>query len=150
MSGSLNAGAAAAKDKFNKTKDTGDRLVNNLQRREAWLQFLTALNECLPHDSRPIAHVEPMRRNCASDIMHREQLLVTNVDSQPVEDVAKWFALVKNWYKEIPGQPGAPKLGEIPPGPPPPGGKPAAATEGPTGPGIIVQIYGRHFHDAHR
>ena len=45
--------------------------------------------------------------------MHRNQLLVTNLDSQQVEDVGKWFAAVKTtWYYPVPGLPGAPPLGD--------------------------------------
>ena len=44
-----------------------------------------------------------------TEIMHRNQLLVTNIDSQQVDDVGKWFAAMKasNWYSPISGTPGA-------------------------------------------
>ncbi len=47
-------------------------------------------------------------------IMHRNQLLVTNIDSQQVDDVGKWFAAVKQnlWYSPVPGSPGAPPVGD--------------------------------------
>ena len=148
----------AAKKKFDETKAKGDRLVNNLQNRSQWLKFLTALDTCLPpypgKDGK--IHEDPMP--CSTDseklrkeIMERKQLLITNVDSQQIDDASKWFALVKPWYRSVPGQPGAPPLTDS-------GGADAssgstsaggvAAADGPTGPGFIVQIYGKHFHNA--
>ena len=94
-------------------------------------------------------------------IMHRNQLLVTNLDSQQVEDVGKWFAAVnqKTWYKPIPVlAPGGGVLLDKD-GKPTylPGGSGdssasgsagAGSGTGPTGKGRIVQIWGRHYHNA--
>ena len=139
---------ADAVKKYKDAKDKGDRLVNNLQNRSKWLEFLTKLDKCLPVDSRPMPNStdpEVLRK----EIMHREQLLITNVDSQQADDVSKWFALVKPWYTSFPGQPGAPPLSDSSGAVAASGTAGAvAAAEGPTGPGIIVQIYGKHFHNA--
>ena len=91
-------------------------------------------------------------------IMHRNQLLVTNVDSQPVDDVGKWFAAVKTWYRPSPDSPACRRWAMPPaaarrrairlPAVRPAGAGRAAPAEGPTGPGIIVQIYGPHYHNA--
>jgi type IV pilus assembly protein PilM len=146
----------AAKTKFDATKGKGERLVSNVQDRDRWLKFLTALNECLPpypgKGGKIVVEPPPSatdEKELKTQIMKRNQLIVTNIDSQQVDDVSKWFAVMKDkqWYRPIPGKPGAPD----------PGGTPAAAavgaaaatapSDGPTGPGTIVQIYGRHFHN---
>ena len=91
----------AAVKKYKDAMDKGDRLVNNLQNRSQWLEFLTKLDKCLPVDPRPMPtsnDPEVLRK----EIMHREQLLITNVDSQQVDDVSKWYALVKQRYHPIP------------------------------------------------
>jgi type IV pilus assembly protein PilM len=156
---------AAAKKKYDDMKAKGDRLVNNLQNRKRWLEFLTALDKCVPPYPGKDGKIqfEPMPTGSDPDdlrkqIMHRNQLLVTNVDSQPVEDVGKWFGLVKTWYRPVPGQPGAPSLGDAPAEASPAAASPAAVAaggaaaaapaDGPTGSGIIVQIYGSHYHNA--
>ncbi len=149
----LIADEQAAMEKFKKTKEHGDHLVNNLEGRKHWLEFLSAIDRCLPKDPNPMpSSTDPVALRAT--IMHRNQLLVTNLDSQQVEDVGKWFAAVKPWYRPVPGSPGAPPLGDAstaaaPGGGPATGGDAAAPSgEGPTGPGMIVQIYGRHFHNA--
>ncbi len=97
----------AAIKKYQEAKDKGDRLVKNLQNRSRSLEFLTKLDKCLPTDTRAMpssTNPEKLR----DEIMHRDQLLITNVDSQQVDDVSKWFAVMKEkeWYSPIPGQPG--------------------------------------------
>ena len=108
---SLQGDYQAAVKKYQEAKDKGDRLVKNLQNRSRWLEFLTKLDKCLPTDPRPMpssTNPEKLR----DEIMHRDQLLITNVDSQQVDDVSKWFAVMKDkeWYQSVPGQPGAPPL----------------------------------------
>jgi len=135
-----------AQKKLEATKGQGDRLVNNLEGRTRWLKFLTALDQCLPNDPRPMPSTTDPKA-LPSLIMHRNQLLVTNIDSQPVDDVSKWFALVKPWYRDVPGQPGAPPLSDAAGGAPVGPGT-TAPGNGPAGPGTIIQIYGRHYHNA--
>ncbi len=160
-------GYDTAKQQYVQTSAKGDRLVRNVQDRDRWLKFLTALNECLPPyevDAKGKIIVEPPPTATdipvlKKEIMQRNQLLVTNIDSQQVDDVAKWFAVMKDkaWYRPMPGQPGAPELGQSA-GAVSPGAQAAGAaapgvagatapSSGPTGPGYIVQIYGRHFHN---
>ncbi len=90
--------------KFKETKEHGDHLVNNLEGRKRWLEFLSAIDECLPKDQddkdgRCRSTTDPDALKTA--IMHRNQLLVTNLDSQQVDDVGKWFAAVKPWYLPV-------------------------------------------------
>ncbi len=153
QSKALIADEQAALDKFKKTKEHGDHLVNNLADRKRWLEFLKAVDECLPKDAQAMpSTTEPDALTVA--IMHRNQMLVTNLDSQQVEDVGKWFAAVKTWYLPVPDSAGAPPLGDASsaaaPGAAAPGGGPAPAGggEGPAGPGLIVQISGKHYHNA--
>ena len=109
----LMADEEAAMAKFKETKEHGDHLINNLDGRKRWLEFLSAVNDCLPKDEKPMPPTtDPDELRTA--IMQRNQLLVTNLDSQQVDDVGKWFAAVnqKGWYSPIPGTPGAPPLGD--------------------------------------
>ena len=125
------------------------------------------MNECLPpyeigKDGKPRVDPPPSATDpeeLKKQIMQRKELVITNIDSQQVDDVAKWFAVMKEWYRPIPGQPGRPiRRAQAPavaavaapaaPGAPSLGaaaGPPSAA--GPSGRGRIVQIYGRHFHN---
>jgi type IV pilus assembly protein PilM len=140
--------------KFKATKDHGDHLVNNLEGRKHWLEFLAAISKCLPKDDQPMPSTTDPPAEIKNKIMHRNQMLVTNLDSQQMEDVGKWFAAVKGWYLPVPGSPGAPPVGDSSPdaapgGAPVPGGEAAAGGgAGPSGPGLIVQIYGKHYHNA--
>jgi type IV pilus assembly protein PilM len=133
--------------KFKDTKKRGDELVNNLEGRKRWQEFLAALDECLPTDKTPrqppTADIAVLR----NAIMHRNELLVTNIDKQETDDVAKWFTAVKPWYVASSGTAGAaPDAAAA--ATPAPGGTGAPAGEAPTGAATIVQVYGRHFHNA--
>jgi type IV pilus assembly protein PilM len=146
-SGDLIKEEGDAKTKFDDIKKKGDHLINNLGGRKRWMEFLAAIDACLPEDkTEPPKTTDPEKLRDA--IMHRNQLLVTNIDSQQIDDVGKWFAAVKNQYTKIDGVPDAPPASN-PPSTPAAGGDAAAATgNGPSGPGWIVQIYGRHYHNA--
>jgi type IV pilus assembly protein PilM len=135
--------AGTVKGKFEETKKRGDRLVSNLKDRTRWLEFITTLNTCLPMDEKPM----PETSDLPAAIMSRKQLVITNIDSQQVEDVGKWFSVMNAWYRPVEGQPGAPKLQDAGGGTSPGGGGEAPGG-GPTGPGTIVQICGRHYHNA--
>ena len=71
-----------------------------------------------------------------------------------MEDTAQWFSGVKSWYFPIAWLPAAPAVGDA--AATSPGETPATAASGsatlvgsgPSGPGVIVQIYGRHYHNA--
>ena len=138
----------AAMAKFKETKLRGEHLINNLDGRKRWLEFLAAVNGCLPKDEKPMP-LTTDKDELRTAIMQRKQMLITNLDSQQVDDVAKWFTAVnqKGWYSPIPDTPGAPPLGESAAGAS--SGKAAGSggSNGPTGPGLIVQICGRHYHN---
>jgi type IV pilus assembly protein PilM len=153
----LIAAETEALNKFKDTKKRGDELINNLEGRKRWLEFLSKLNECLPMppDKEPMPNSTESNDVLTSKIMHRNQLLVTNLDSQQTDDVGKWFALVRPWHVATPGTTEAPPAGDA--GAASSAGGAAAGNaaggnatggEGPTGPGTIVQIYGQHYHNA--
>jgi len=156
----LIADEAVAQKKFEETKAHGDHLVNNLEGRKHWLEFLKAVDECLPKDSKPMPSTTEIAA-LKTALSQRKQMLVTNLDSQQIEDVSKWFALVKPWYYPIADSPGAPPLPDASSGAAPgvatmpnagiatSAGNPGAEnTDNPHGPGLIVQIYGKHYHNA--
>ncbi len=158
-SGSLKSQRDEALKKFQETDGIGKHLVNQLQGRNRWLELLAGLDKCFPFDKHPMETTrDPEKLSVA--LMKRDQLFVTNIDSQQMEDVSKWFAAVKGDYFPFPDMPGAPPLSEAaaasgggtssvaaPAAASSAGTASAATGEGPTGPGIIVQVYGRHYHN---
>ncbi len=78
------------------------------------------------------------------DVSQRNQVQITNIDCQQVDDLSKWFAGVKPWYVPLGGGPPGPATaGQAAPAT---GGE--AAEAGPTGPGMIVQLVGYHYHNS--
>lgn len=141
----LKSQSEEALKKFNETKVIGEHLVSNVEGRTRWLELLNAINGCLPKD-------DPKTAGKEIPIEQRNQVQVTNIDSQQVDDVAKWFAGVKQYYN--PGKSGqTPPAGAAPAEVPAAGAQPAEgqagapAEEGPTGEGVIVQLYGHHYHN---
>ncbi|MGD0900930.1 MAG: type IV pilus assembly protein PilM [Thermoguttaceae bacterium] len=154
----LKTQADEAISRFKKTEEIGKHLVSNVEGRTRWLALWHAIDGCLPtgEDPPPKEKESPAER-----IARRQQLHVTYVDCQQVDDVARWFAAVKVYLPQ-----GAPGAGAPPGGPPPivpgapppanPGGPmapgvpppPPTGDVGPTGPGIIVQLMGHHFHNS--
>jgi len=145
----LTSDKEAALAKFKDTKKHGDHLIRNLDQPKRWLEFLAAVDECMPKDDRPM----PKMTNgdeLRTAIMSRNQLLITNIDSQQIDDVGKWYTAVKqkSWYVPILGTPGAPPMDDA-------AAANATGSRGsggavgtpPSGPGLIVQIYGRHYHN---
>ncbi len=128
---------------FDGYKSIGDNLVGHVEKRVQWLELLKAINQALPVD-------DPKH----DDIRERNQLHITSIDCQQVDDLSQWFAGVKQWYKplsELPG--GAPAQGGAPgppggqPGGPLPGGAPGGPESGPSGKGWVIAIHGRHYHN---
>jgi hypothetical protein len=125
------------------------------------LGLLQAVDKCLPTD-------DPSQPQ-PKDVSDRNQVHITNIDCQQVDDLSKWFTIVKPWYTPAagaaaPGAPGAPAAPGAPPvagapgaaaaapaapgAPTAPGpGGPAESDAGPTGPGVIVQLIGHHYHN---
>jgi hypothetical protein len=91
----------------------------------------------MPGKSDPTDPVE-----LSNEVMKRNQLQVTNIDSQPIEDASVWWNAVKADYRPL----NAPAKADDDEAQ-----AKAAATQtdaGPTGKAVIVQIAGHHYHNA--
>ncbi len=104
----LIADEQASREQFNKVNEHGSHLINNLGDRKRWIEFLKELDTCLPTDNAEMPSSTDSNAAIEAAITARKQLLVTNIDSQQVDDVGKWFSAVnqKHWYLAIPGAPG--------------------------------------------
>jgi hypothetical protein len=145
-----------AKEAFAKTDEVGQSLLQNVQGRARWLQFLKAVNLCLPHDEGPERPPKEM-------IAKRNEIKIDAFESQWVEDLSSWYAVAirpdagATETPGMPGMPGADPMGGMMPdaNAPPldataPGaeGAPAAAPPaGPTGSGWVFKIRAHHYHN---
>jgi len=140
----------AVRGEFETINQIGKHLVGGVEGRVIWLEALKVLNEALPRelsDERP------------ENVEHRRELHIRAIDCHYVPDLAAWFAGVKQWYQpspdeakaaagaaagdsEAPGQsaPAAGAAGGI-------GDAGAAPSEGPSGPGWVIQLIGYHHHN---
>ncbi len=149
--GDLKSKADQAIDAYKATDQIGQHLVGNVEGRVRWLELIKAINQSLPQNAP--AKPEDPSLSLADRISNREQLHVTNVDCQRVDDVSQWYAKVKRWEPE--GSDSAAAAGNSPPaGQPSPAGNsaPDAASGGaePKGPGWIIRIDGYHYHNSDR
>ncbi len=98
----------ASREQFNKVNEHGSHLINNLGDRKRWIEFLKELDTCLPTDNAEMPSSTDSNPDIEAAITARKQLLVTNIDSQQVDDVGKWFSAVnqKHWYQPIADAPG--------------------------------------------
>ena len=145
---------AATKSEFQGIQQIGDHLVGNIEGRVSWLELLKAINESLPQD-------DP-KQKIPEKISDRNQLQITNLECQQLDDLAPWFAGVKKWYTPVggesapaaaatpaapaaPGSLAAPGVPGAPAAPPP--GAFAANDAGPKGPGWVIKIEGHHYHN---
>jgi len=102
---------------FEETDQVGQNLVSHVEGRVQWLELLRAINECLPRDP------EGQR---PADIAQRNELHITNLETQYLPDVSQWFAVMKanKWYRSEDGNPASEET------PIDPSGGPAAASSG--------------------
>ncbi|MGO8688522.1 MAG: type IV pilus assembly protein PilM [Thermoguttaceae bacterium] len=143
-------------------KQIGDHLVGNIEGRVSWLELLKAINESLPQN-------DP-KKKIPDNIWERNELHVTNLECQRVDDLAQWFNAMKAKGLYTPpggaggGGPAASGPAALPAahGPAalpaahgPPGGAPGmpapasvlTTDSGPKGPGWVIQIKGHHYHN---
>jgi hypothetical protein len=75
--------------------EIGKHLVQNSEKRICWLELFRAIAECLPHDE---PKDEPKN---SKDISSRNELHITNMECQEVNDVAQWLDNVKlmPWFQ---------------------------------------------------
>ncbi|MDY0167954.1 MAG: pilus assembly protein PilM [Thermoguttaceae bacterium] len=95
--------AEEAVQAFDSTKQIGDHLIGNVEGRIVWLELLRAINECLPpYDREDRQAAVPRAEDSlspADEIAQREELHITSMDVQRVNDLAQWFARVHQWYQ---------------------------------------------------
>ena len=148
-----------AEEEFEGIDEIGINLVGNVERRILWLELLRTLNQCLPqYESAEPAPEEDPTDNRPQDvrIAEREELHVTNLECEYVDDLSAWYSWVRQmnpvWYQPPEEDQGGAKSGG-------PGGTAAAnassaaepgagpVQEGPTGPGWVVMLTGHHYHN---
>jgi type IV pilus assembly protein PilM len=142
----LKSGCDQARSEFQATNEIGQHLVGNVEGRIRWLELLKAINECMPSD--PPRKGDERLPPDAERITQSNELHVTSLECQRLDDVSKWYALVKHDDEKTPDT--AAKTGSNPaaPGPPTNANAGAGGPQQPTGPGWIIQIKGHHFHNA--
>ena len=94
-SGKLKSEQSAAEGEYEGINEIATNLTGNVEGRLVWLELLTAINQCLPldpEDQKP------------EDIEQRNELHVTTVDCQRVDDPNEWFSVMKDndWYWKPP------------------------------------------------
>jgi type IV pilus assembly protein PilM len=145
-----------AKKEFQDTNEIGQHLVGNVEGRIRWLELLKAVNECLPTDpprkpdEHPLSNAERTDRITESNELH-----VTELECQWLDDVSKWYAAVKQDDEKTPeaastAPGGPPAAGPAAAGPATAPDAGAGGAQPPTGPGWIIQLRGHHFHNANR
>jgi type IV pilus assembly protein PilM len=110
--------------------------------------LLKAINECMPSD--PPRKPDERLPSDAERITSSNELHVTALECQWLEDVSKWYAAVKQDEEKTLDAAGKAAGGAAASGPAPVPAPDASAAQSPTGPGWIIQIRGHHFHNADR
>jgi len=147
LSQSLQQEKSGAESALKATDQVGQNLVSHVEGRVQWLELLRAINECLPRDPEDRKPQEIERRN---------ELHIVNIETQYMQDLSQWFALVSQWYQPMDSPAGSsaggppvsggtlPTLGG-PPGMP--AGAASGTSQGPSGPGYVIQLTGYHYHN---
>jgi type IV pilus assembly protein PilM len=147
LSQSLQQEKSSVESALKATDQVGQNLVSHVEGRVQWLELLRAINECLPRDPKDRKPQEIERRN---------ELHIVNIESQYMQDLSQWFALVSQWYQpmdapsDTSGGSGSSAAGALPGGGPQPslsGGLSAGSVQGPSGPGYVIQLTGYHYRN---
>ena len=145
---------------FESTDQIGQHLVGNVAGRVRWVELLKAINQCLPNgdDTKPKdpsdfkdPNAKEKQLALAEDIARRDELHITSIDCQQVDDPVSWYASVKQWddaaassnTKPDDQMPAARGYGM-------PAPVNSMGTTGPKRPVWIVQITGYHYHNDDR
>ncbi len=96
----------------------GEKLLEPLHPTPYWMELYRAINECLPRDVGDKQDIE--------DISLRDRINITQIVTNKVDDLSKWFASLKEQHK----------LAMLP----------EDQANPPTGPGYIVMLIGYHYH----
>ena len=174
-SNTLKAGSKKAEEQFKFTDGIGQHLLSNVENRTHWLELLAVVAQCLPQAD-PAVMARPVPQDYHDrDILLVTNIDCRQMDDVAAwwQGVKQWYQPMAPAGQAAPAgavPPGpAPKAaagaafpglaavmpaGEILFAQAPPGGSgggPAAgdagSTEGPTGPGTVVQISGHHYHN---
>jgi type IV pilus assembly protein PilM len=137
-----------AKKEFQDTNEIGQHLVGNVEGRIRWLELLKAVNECLPSDPPRKPDEHPLSN--AERITESNELHVTDLECQWLDDVSKWYAVVKQDDEKMPDAAGKAPAGPAVAGAGTGSNAGAGSAQPPTGPGWIIQLRGHHFHNANR
>ncbi|MBX7167817.1 MAG: type IV pilus assembly protein PilM [Pirellulales bacterium] len=93
QSGQLVSSFKAAESEFDSTLQLGERLTQAGKNRTKWLELWKALHDALPHDA---DGQEP-----PADLSQRNELHITSVRCQKVDNLGDWYENVRQWYRVI-------------------------------------------------
>lgn len=140
---------------FEQIKQTGEKLVSNVEGRLAWLELLKAVEAAMPRDPRPLEE----REETAEDISNRKELHIVSIDAQHFDDLqADWFSSVESVYMDKRGMNegsdqesteadvDAGGYDDTAGGYEDDGGE-SGGEGGLSGPGWVVQLTGYHYHN---
>ncbi len=138
---------------YDEIKQTGERLVSNVEGRLLWLELMKAIEVAIPRDPRPFEE----REETAEDISNREEVHIVAIDQQQFEDLqGEWFSTVESTYNQKRGMAEAQSSGEAD------AADDFAAAEdtggldggdgeggggGLSGAGWVIQLTGYHYHN---
>jgi len=89
--------STAIRTDFDRIKQTGEKLVSNVEGRLLWLELLKAIDAALPRDDRPA----DQREETVEDISNRNELHFIAMDQKHFEDLqVGWFAQVEEKYND--------------------------------------------------
>lgn len=151
----------AERSRFSEITRRGQALVGNIEGRFLWVEMLKAINECLPVDKvaavpQVTASGEPVYR----PIEDRDELHMSSLECVWVDNVRNWFTNVykpASQGKIVNLKGGSSKVDEFgaqsgesespPPDQAAGGEDQGGAKELPEGPGYVVIVKGRHYHN---
>jgi len=137
-------------------KTSGRNLVSNIEERYLWPELLKAIDEALPqNDLGPEENRPP--------IGEREELHIVTLECQPSEELSSWFAGVQGNYQDTlrfeesgvveevapAGDEADPDASDLAEPVDDYATDPALAADdpGPTGPGMVIELRGYHYHN---
>ncbi|MGQ9607590.1 MAG: type IV pilus assembly protein PilM, partial [Thermogutta sp.] len=110
---------SSVESEFDRIKAIGENLTGNVEGRLLWLELLTAVNQALPQyrlqaqaaatqaaaEAEAAASEDPQKQ--AAAVESREQIHVTSLDANYLDDLSMWWQMTGGWYKVPEGAEGA-------------------------------------------
>lgn len=110
---------SSVESEFDRIKAIGENLTGNVEGRLLWLELLTAVNQALPQyrlqaenvaaqaaaEEQAAASEDPKEQ--AKALEAREQIHITSLDANYLDDLSTWWQMTGGWYKAPEGQEGA-------------------------------------------